>query len=283
MGVLNKNGILQNGRFNSKNEFITGISGKKVNLVFLGDLSDRGVWGYEIYYTLFYLYLLNKDNKDAGKVFITRGNHEEIGINSVEGFLHNMQTLFQTKLYTEDEYDNNYYHDYINTALSYFPSAHRITYPGKSQFLYLAHGGYPLQTTKECNDPPVMPLESKDMYFCDQDILADSYAVAKDRVNYKLVKSSTEREPLEQNSIRWNNYHSIHETTYFPNRGCAIGLKTIEQAREKGYFFTIRAHQDIIANTKILMAPSGNNLNYPDTAGEKIDILMNMHQKIFVK
>jgi hypothetical protein len=245
MGVLNNKGELQNGSFDDKNTFIPNTEGKKINILFLGDLSDRGVWGYEIYYTLFYLYLINEKNTTAGKVFITRGNHEEISTNIEDGFLDNMQSSFN-KL---NEYDYGVmYHQYINVALSYFPSAHRIAYPDASEFLYLAHGGYPLQTTKDCINPPVMPLEEKDIYFFDSDILAMSHK-----------PDNAESNP---NSIRWNNYHSINETTYFPDRGCAIGLNTINNAKKSGYFFTIRAHQDTNANTKVLMAPSENDPVY---------------------
>ena len=43
--------------------------------------------------------LINEKNTTAGKVFITRGNHEEISINIGEGFLENMQKLFSNTDY----------------------------------------------------------------------------------------------------------------------------------------------------------------------------------------
>jgi hypothetical protein len=121
--------------------------GKKVNIVFLGDVCDRGVWGYELYYTLFYLFLVNYSNPN-GRFYITRGNHEEYVTNDRLGFLDQINILFspldaihihQLNLrnkYLVDVLINahtpyvaappNLQHTQINTILSYLPSAHRI-------------------------------------------------------------------------------------------------------------------------------------------------------------
>ncbi|MSU34578.1 MAG: serine/threonine protein phosphatase [Pedosphaera sp.] len=51
-------------------------------LVFCGDYSDRGRYGVEVLYTLLRLKLANPD-----RVFLARGNHEEVSIASRYGFL----------------------------------------------------------------------------------------------------------------------------------------------------------------------------------------------------
>jgi hypothetical protein len=51
-------------------------------MVFLGDYTDRGSYGIEVLYTLFRLRLAN-----PGQVFLARGNHEEVSLQSSYGFL----------------------------------------------------------------------------------------------------------------------------------------------------------------------------------------------------
>lgn len=51
-------------------------------MIFLGDYTDRGAYGMEVLYTLFRLKLANPD-----RVFLARGNHEEVGLQSRFGFL----------------------------------------------------------------------------------------------------------------------------------------------------------------------------------------------------
>ena len=130
---------------------------KGLNLIFLGDVSDRGVWGYELYYTIFYLFLINQDATNTGRVYLTRGNHEEFDQNSNDGFLDNLNAIFPpsdpASLAIIDTRMNNIHdpslpikdpppnpqHRLINIILSYLPSAHRLAYPGSDKFVYLAH------------------------------------------------------------------------------------------------------------------------------------------------
>src|SRR5258706_243175 len=51
-------------------------------MIFLGDYTDRGAYGIEVLYTLLRLKLENPD-----RVFLVRGNHEEVGLQARYGFL----------------------------------------------------------------------------------------------------------------------------------------------------------------------------------------------------
>ena len=51
-------------------------------MIFLGDYTDRGAYGIEVLYTLLRLKLANPNH-----VFLARGNHEEVGLQSRYGFL----------------------------------------------------------------------------------------------------------------------------------------------------------------------------------------------------
>lgn len=65
------------------------ISRSDVHLVFLGDYTDRGIYGAEVIYTLLKLKTANPD-----RVWMIRGNHEDIGLTSRYGFLQEFVSKF---------------------------------------------------------------------------------------------------------------------------------------------------------------------------------------------
>jgi len=58
-------------------------------MVFLGDYTDRGMFGVEVLYTLMQLKLANPE-----RVFMARGNHEDISLLARYGFLHEGRAKF---------------------------------------------------------------------------------------------------------------------------------------------------------------------------------------------
>jgi hypothetical protein len=58
-------------------------------LVFLGDYTDRGVYGTEVLYTL-----LRLKTENPERVWMTRGNHEDIGLTSRYGFIQEFVAKF---------------------------------------------------------------------------------------------------------------------------------------------------------------------------------------------
>jgi hypothetical protein len=69
---LNRNGYLRDFH----------LARPDVYLVFLGDYTDRGMYGVEVLYTLLRLKVENPD-----RVFLVRGNHEDVGLASRYGFI----------------------------------------------------------------------------------------------------------------------------------------------------------------------------------------------------
>jgi hypothetical protein len=69
---LNRNGYLR--------DFT--IARPNVYLVFLGDYTDRGMYGVEVLYTMLRLKVANPNH-----VFIVRGNHEDVGLATRYGFM----------------------------------------------------------------------------------------------------------------------------------------------------------------------------------------------------
>jgi hypothetical protein len=72
MDWLNRNGYLHDFR----------ITRPDVYLVFLGDYTDRGMYGVEVLYTLLRLKLANPN-----QMFMVRGNHEDVSLSARYGFL----------------------------------------------------------------------------------------------------------------------------------------------------------------------------------------------------
>jgi hypothetical protein len=72
LGWLNEHGYLRGFQVARPNFY----------MIFLGDYTDRGSYGIEVLYTLLRLKLAN-----PGQVFLARGNHEELSIQSRYGFL----------------------------------------------------------------------------------------------------------------------------------------------------------------------------------------------------
>jgi len=79
--------LCQEGYLNQENPFL--IEDPNFYMVFLGDYTDRGLYGADILYTLFRLKAANGD-----KVILLRGNHEDIGINRVFGLADELSAKF---------------------------------------------------------------------------------------------------------------------------------------------------------------------------------------------
>jgi|GEM_PF-446775 len=65
------------------------LSNKQTYLVFLGDYTDRGIYGSEVIYTLLRLKLANPQN-----VIMVRGNHEDEYLNKICGFKEEIVSKF---------------------------------------------------------------------------------------------------------------------------------------------------------------------------------------------
>ncbi|HEY0551355.1 MAG TPA: metallophosphoesterase, partial [Verrucomicrobiae bacterium] len=71
--------------------YLRGFSAARTNfyMIFLGDYTDRGAYGIEVLYTLLRLKLANPD-----RVFLARGNHEEVGLQLRYGFIEEGQRKY---------------------------------------------------------------------------------------------------------------------------------------------------------------------------------------------
>lgn len=77
--TLNKQNILEGFK----------ITAPQTSFLFLGDYTDRGIYGVEVVYTLLRLLLANPE-----KVFLVRGNHEDISLTARYGFFAELTAKF---------------------------------------------------------------------------------------------------------------------------------------------------------------------------------------------
>ena len=111
---LNQAGTLDGFRLAKPNRY----------MVFLGDYTDRGNYGIEVLYTLLRLKLANPD-----RVFMARGNHEDVQMTPTYGFIAECQK----------KYGNRFNPALIGRLYDFFPV---VIYVGSSaDFLQCNHGG----------------------------------------------------------------------------------------------------------------------------------------------
>lgn len=113
------------GRLNER-KMLDGfaISDPDLHIVFLGDYTDRGVYGVEVIYTLLRLRLAN-----PGRVHFVRGNHEDVNLASRYGFLSEGRA----------KYGRDFNAAKVLRTYDFLPVA--LFLGNGSDFLQLCHGG----------------------------------------------------------------------------------------------------------------------------------------------
>lgn len=199
--------------------------GKNKHLIFLGDIVDRGIYGFEIIMLIFMLKKLNQNN-----VHINNGNHEEKNTNSVYGLENEMN-----KLFGETSTDTNSLWNKLNNIFLYNHSALLIQNPNeKDKYTYLAHGGYPIKT--------------------DGSGLHAMFTAEYIKSNDKIFINNNEISYNNCNNIRWSDFYGKATTIENTTRKCSwiAGTNLIEEIKKIGIELTIRAHQDNNYNTKLI-------------------------------
>jgi len=205
------------------------------NLIFLGDLVDRGIYGYEIVMLICLLKRLN-----PGNIHINNGNHEERNTNgggpAYIPILPQIQEQFGpangkicwTKI--NDMFDCNH-------------SALLIENPKlKNRYVYLAHGGLPVNVkTKK-----LVNTFTNDSFKHSKSLLIDN----------NLICEKDYRDRLSNNSIRWSDFYPVDKTQKKLTRGAYItvyGKELLLEAYCTGIDLVIRGHQDLYDNTKLVI------------------------------
>lgn len=200
MGIMDSNGYLINNH----------------HVIFLGDIVDRGVYGYEIIMLLYCLNILNPDT-----IHLNRGNHESEDINSSYGLSSELDNQFPDDA-------NDLFND-INHTMLRQSSAILIQNPFNNKYIYLSHGGLP--TDDSFGLDPIIDINN----------FKDKYLIVSDTIGRR---------------IRWNDFASIKISERSPRSDddifTVIGYDVINKAIDLGIELIIRGHLDFPNNTKLL-------------------------------
>lgn len=231
-------------------------------IIFLGDLVDRGVYGYEMLFFVFLLKIKNPNN-----VFINRGNHEEMQTNSYMGFRQEMKIKFE---HDDNNIQNSvYYH--LSSVLKKSHSALVIRTPDNKN-IWLAHGGVPIiKIQNEFVLDPIVPkcliedtlltdyndqpnFKSNDQNERGASNLFDNHTI--DTMFPYTHSYSSYHEQFNDSQgrcIRWMDWSTVNASGHSINNGRYMaGNDIIDSLAYNNIHFVIRAHQDSSANTKIL-------------------------------
>jgi hypothetical protein len=219
---------------------------EEYHLIFLGDIIDRGVYGFEILMLIFMLKTINPKN-----IHINNGNHEEYNTNINYGFL---------KLLIEQFNENgNEIHLLINNVFNYNHSALIIENPtvsditSEKRYTYLAHGGF--------------PLNQKDGNF-NLDFISKIKTDNKIFIKNSEINGNTEytTDANYSNTVRWNDFYGMPDTQINEMRGAwTIGYSAVEEAKILcNIDLTIRGHQDNDYNTKLITKDTHDFININD-------------------
>jgi hypothetical protein len=207
-----------------------GIIKKDYKIIFLGDIVDRGIYAYEILILLYMLKIINPTS-----IYLNRGNHEELDVNSAYGF----EKEVKHKIKEKNEAEKIYL--LFNKIMDFQSSAIIIENPyNNNENVYLCHGGLPhdIENSNNLSQKFIAGLKTQ-----------KSFSVSDN--NGK--------------SIRWNDVYGYDKTINNVQRlGGAnrndepckiikiIGNNLINEAHKNGISMIIRGHQDSFHNTKLM-------------------------------
>jgi hypothetical protein len=216
------------------------------NAIFLGDIVDRGNYGYECLVLIFLLKLINPRN-----VYINRGNHEELTASTAYGFRSEMIA----KNFTINDFDT-----IIRTTIGLTHSALMIKDPHTNKYIWLCHGGVPVVPTNQFTQLGQMRYDLhnsvtniSNLNLGDQ-LVTDAILISGNPNNTNVIG----------HQIRWNDFFTNPTTNLSPRLppgrgiGYQLGLDIIERLRQNNVAFVIRAHEDGDSNIKLYRP--GNSL-----------------------
>lgn len=248
---------LQLDQILEKNSF--KIINPNFHIIFLGDYTDRGVYGTEVIYTILRLKIENPE-----QVTLVRGNHEDLMLNSRYGFCHEFDQKFNI-----DPIDSNLKSnclDKINRFYNLLPAAIYLG-SGKAvkSFLLCCHGGLEVgfNASLLLNSKDQIKYQSIDKLYRKQEAekLTDCFKYENEFKNFKrLCKDFIPKSPVDLGFL-WSDFivDSNYTIGFNPGRGFAFGkdisygiinLSNLYKNKLKGVF---RAHQHVCSNSDELM------------------------------
>lgn len=271
------------GDIHSLNGFITALNSKKYmqgftiidpscSLLFLGDYTDRGKHGVEVIYTI-----LRLATENPGRVFLVRGNHEDLAINQAGGFIREIMSKFEHR-------EAVALYDSLALLYQQLPIAVYITVDNK-EFALCCHGGIEwgydpkklLQTSNQRSAEWVTTLKRKsaieqmpDVKQAIEQVMATLPSSCA--VEYTDSSPASACHPIT-NGFMWFDFYTDKQKTlgFDPRRSWILGADFTQQLLSKDNIRCVfRAHQHGDATMMSHILNSAGHYHADDTGVAKL-------------
>ncbi len=238
--------LLANVRWLNEKKYLEGFKIVRPDfyMIFLGDYTDRGSYGIEVLYTLFRLKTENPD-----RVFLSRGNHEELSIQSRYGFLEEARA----------KYGQSFDATRVLRAYDFLPV---VVYLGSGEnFIQCNHGGMEpgynpralLAATEPTRFQLLGVLRQKTFLQSHPEWLKDADAASREWAE-RVLQDFKPEDPISPSTLgfMWNDFSVLGSEPQFaidPGRAFVFGRDAtrfiLDQAASPGRKLqaVFRAHQ----------------------------------------
>jgi len=221
------------------------------NIVFLGDVIDRGFWGLEITCTLLILLVNNPD-----RMHWNSGNHEDKKLNELHGFKNEI-----SKKYNEQETES--LHNLLNKFFGYLSCAIIIHNVDLNKKYWLAHGGLPQKLDSGNLVEPDIPF-NKSFYSFNSN--SKIWNKTEDNTSgYYLVDDETAY------TIKWGDFPYQGLCTRSSSLNCLSSEYFTSFMSKYGIHGIIRGHQDSISNSVVFKKGNDKILFNQENRTEQMD------------
>lgn len=205
-----------------------GIPGLNYKFVFNGDFVDRGEKQLEVLLTVLYAFLIRPE-----RVFINRGNHEDISLNTSSHFAPNLMSSFSTRYGKHSAY-------LFTTSVdmfSYMPLATIVRNSVKDVSYFVVHGGISDDVDLAYLQTEVDRVKIKKISVLE---------VGKSR-DVKMVSDLLWSDPITDARMFKFKFLKKNSGCYFNERrnvGCLFGVDVTDKfCRRNGFSAIIRSHE----------------------------------------
>lgn len=231
------------------------LKDKNVRIIFLGDYTDKGIYGLEVIQTLLYLKIENPD-----QVFFVRGNHETPEINQN----YNFASEFLQKFAIINQHNKEIC---FSKIINFYKTLPVAIYLGcNNNFIQCCHGGIEIGYTPEklLGDKNKI-YEHVDTFYrekncCYLSQISNCSVSSQNLINYIKKPNFKANMPLD-NGFMWSDFDPIAQNnlSITPGRGIMYDKQTTgnylkicsgENYKLCGIF---RAHQHSASNSDLLM------------------------------
>jgi acetolactate synthase small subunit len=221
------------------------------NIVFLGDVIDRGFWGLEIACTLIILLINNPQ-----KMHWNSGNHEDKKLNEIYGFKNELSNKYNWQ-------ETETLHTLLNKFFGYLSCAIIIHNTDLNKKYWLAHGGLPQKIGSDNIVEPDVPFNK---FFYSFDTGSKTWKKSEDESSgYYLVDDESAF------TIKWGDFPYQGSCTRASSLKCLSSKYFTSFMLKYGIHGIIRGHQDSISNSLVFKKEDDKVLFNQENRTQKID------------